>query len=96
MATSSPHPGTAPTPIDQRTPGNFTTPRRHHDGMDPITISCDDCSMRHTEVCHDCIVTFVCDRSAAEPVVVDLPTLGALRRLSAAGLVPALRHRRVG
>jgi hypothetical protein len=64
--------------------------------MDTITISCDDCSMRHTEACRDCIVTYVCDHSAAEPLVVDLPTLGALRRLSAAGLVPELRHRRVG
>ena len=64
--------------------------------MDTITISCDDCSMQHSEACRECIVTYVCDRTAAEPVVVDLPTLGALRRLSAAGLVPELRHRRVG
>lgn len=64
--------------------------------MDTITISCDDCSMQHTGACRDCIVTFVCDRTAAEPVVVDLPTMDALRRLAAAGLVPELRHRRVG
>jgi hypothetical protein len=64
--------------------------------MDTITISCSDCSMRHTETCRDCIVTFVCDRGAAEPVVVDLPTMDAMRRLSAAGLVPALRHRCAG
>jgi len=64
--------------------------------MDTITISCDDCSMRHTEACRDCVVTFVCDRAGGEPVVVDLPTLGALERLSAAGLVPGLRHCRPG
>jgi hypothetical protein len=64
--------------------------------MDTITISCDDCSMRHTEACRDCIVTYVCDRGPTEPVVLDAPTLVALGRLSAAGLVPGLRHCRQG
>ena len=64
--------------------------------MDTITISCDDCCMQRSVACADCIVTFVCDRSAQQPVVVDLATMTAMQRLSAAGLVPELRHRRVG
>jgi len=61
---------------------------------DRLVIDCDDCRLQHTSSCADCIVTFVCDgdhehRSA---LVFDLAEVRAVRLLTSAGLVPALRH----
>lgn len=61
---------------------------------DPFTIDCDSCSMQHTDACDDCIVSFICSREPDEAVVVDFDELRAMRMLSDAGLVPALRHDR--
>jgi hypothetical protein len=58
-----------------------------------LTIDCDECRMQHTEACRDCVVTFVCDRRPHEAVVIDEAEERAVRVLSRAGLVPALRHR---
>jgi len=64
-----------------------------HDAPDrpPLVIDCDDCSMHHTEVCDDCIVTFLCNHDDGA-VVVDIAEARALRLLQAGGLAPALRH----
>jgi len=59
-----------------------------------ITIDCDTCSMQHTDVCDDCVVSYVCSREPNEAVVVDLAELRAMRMLGEAGLVPRLRHSR--
>ncbi|HET7487056.1 MAG TPA: hypothetical protein VFJ85_03950 [Acidimicrobiales bacterium] len=62
--------------------------------MDPaFSISCDDCVARHTEVCADCVVTFLCGREPDDAVVVDADEARAVRLLAGAGLVPELRHR---
>jgi hypothetical protein len=61
---------------------------------DKLTIDCDTCVMQHTDVCADCVVTFICSRDADEAIVVDVSEERALRLLSDAGLVPRLRHRR--
>lgn len=61
-----------------------------------LTISCDDCIMRATAACRDCVVTFLCERDQHDAVVIDAAELRAIKLLSTAGLVPALRHRRVG
>ena len=58
-----------------------------------ITIDCATCTMQHTPVCDDCVVTFVCSREPDEAVVIDLDELRAVRMLGDAGLVPPLRHR---
>jgi hypothetical protein len=58
----------------------------------PLTISCDDCAMQHTEHCDDCIVTFICGRQPDDAVVIDADEERAVRLLSGAGLVPRLRH----
>jgi hypothetical protein len=58
-----------------------------------LTISCDDCRMQHTDACQDCVVTFVCGRRPHEALVIDAVEEEAVRVLSRAGLVPALRHR---
>jgi hypothetical protein len=58
-----------------------------------LTISCDDCCMRHTSACNDCVVTFICDRQPDEALIIDAAEERAVRLLSRVGLVPALRHR---
>jgi hypothetical protein len=61
-----------------------------------ISISCDDCVLQATEACEDCLVSFVVSREPEDAVVVDVSEARALRLLSAAGLVPQLRHPDVG
>lgn len=60
--------------------------------MDTLRISCDDCSMRQSDVCADCLVTFVCSREADDAVVLDIDEQRALRRLQNQGLLPEIRH----
>ena len=63
----------------------------------PLTITCDECSMRETAACDDCVVTFICDREPDEAIVFDVAEARAVRMLQGAGLVPRLRHvRRTG
>lgn len=57
-----------------------------------ITIDCADCVQRHTPVCAECVVTFICSREPDDAVVIGVDEARELRRLSAAGLVPELRH----
>ena len=61
---------------------------------EPLRIDCDECAMQHTEVCADCVVTFICSRQADEAVIVDVAEVRALRLLGESGLTPRLRHRR--
>ncbi len=60
--------------------------------MATLTISCDECIMRNTETCDDCVVTFLCNRPEGSAVVFDLDTARTVRLLGQAGLVPPLRH----
>ena len=64
------------------------------DSREPLTIDCDQCALQHTAACTDCVVTFLCDRDAGAPVVVNLAEARAMRVLGDAGLAPPLRHRR--
>ncbi len=59
-----------------------------------ISISCDDCELRDTSACDDCLVSFVLNRDPDDAVVVDVEEARAMRMLSRAGLVPGLRHSR--
>lgn len=61
-----------------------------------LSISCDDCTARHTEACADCVVTFICDREPGDALIIDADEERAVRLLARAGLVPALRHQRKG
>jgi hypothetical protein len=61
-----------------------------------LTIDCDDCVMRHTDACRDCIVTYLCDDASDGGLVIDAAEARAVRMLSRAGLTPGLRHRRAG
>ena len=59
-----------------------------------FTISCGDCAMRQSDVCGDCVVTFICDREPDDAVVIDVAEARAVRLLTDAGLLPGLRHAR--
>ncbi len=63
--------------------------------VDVLSISCDDCAMRASAACDDCVVAFFCEDSGAQAVVLDLEEQRTLRMLANAGLVPTLRHRAV-
>ncbi|MDG2113837.1 MAG: hypothetical protein P8N02_14645 [Actinomycetota bacterium] len=56
-----------------------------------MVIDCDLCEMQGTDVCSDCVVSFLC-RTESTAVVIELAEVRALRTLGAGGLVPELRH----
>jgi hypothetical protein len=58
----------------------------------PITISCSDCALEHTDACADCLVTFLVEREPDDAIVIDAAELRAVRLLARGGLVPKLRH----
>lgn len=55
-------------------------------------VDCDECVMQHTEVCGDCVVSFVVGRSPGDALIVDVAEARAVRLLTNAGLLPSLRH----
>lgn len=66
--------------------------------MNSITIDCDQCVMRATKACDDCVVTYILepdshDAPRAGAIVLDLAEHRAVRWFAEAGLVPTLRHR---
>jgi hypothetical protein len=48
--------------------------------------------MRDTDVCADCVVTFVVNRRPGEALVIDVAEERAVRMMARAGLLPELRH----
>ena len=54
-----------------------------------LTIDCADCSMQHTTVCRDCLVTYLVNHTESEPVRFDADELQAVELLAEAGLVPS-------
>jgi hypothetical protein len=70
------------------------TPPWDDDGMTSLTISCDDCTMRATPACDECVVTFLCDREPDDAVIIDVAEARVVRMLGRAGLTPPLRHQR--
>jgi len=57
-----------------------------------VVVDCDECIMRDTAVCADCVVTFVVGRSPGQLLRIDREEERAVQMLAGAGLVPALRH----
>ncbi len=57
-----------------------------------FTIDCSTCLRNRSPACDDCVVMFITDRDPDEAIVVDAAEFAALRRLSAAGLIPDLAH----
>ena len=68
--------------------------REGPEGGAVLTIDCGTCELHHTSACNDCVVSFLCDRSAGDAVVIDVAEARAIRLLGTSGLVPELRHRR--
>jgi len=50
--------------------------------------------MQHTDVCQDCVVTFLCEHHPGDALVIDADEARAVRLLTGAGLAPRLRHTR--
>jgi hypothetical protein len=82
---------TAPTatavPFPTRRPGPPEPPAS-------FVIDCAECEHQHTDVCDDCVVSFIVDRRPEDAVVVDVAEARAVRLLEQAGLVPGVRHSR--
>jgi hypothetical protein len=57
-----------------------------------LTIDCDDCTMRATTACQDCVVTYICRRDPDDALIIDAAEERVVRLLGRAGLVPRLRH----
>jgi len=57
-----------------------------------MRIDCDDCRMQDTDVCGDCVVSYIVGREPGDAVVIDVAEARAVRLLARAGLVPDLRH----
>ena len=62
----------------------------HRVGDMEFVIDCRKCVRSHTASCEECVVTFITTREPDEAVVIDAAEFAALRRLEAAGLIPAL------
>ena len=87
---SIPAPG-APTGTVVALPSRRTSaPAAGDDGA--FTIDCAGCAHRGTEVCDDCVVTFIVGREPGDALVVDADEARAVRLLERAGLVPGVRH----
>lgn len=59
---------------------------------DAFIVDCAECAHRHTEVCDDCVVTFIVGREPEDALVVDAAEARVVRLLERAGLVPGIRH----
>ena len=56
-----------------------------------LTIDCDCCTLRNSNACDDCVVSFLLGREPDDAVVIDADEARAMRSLAEAGLVPTLR-----
>jgi len=77
------------------TAASSTVPSRTEQPCSTV-ISCDDCALRETSACGDCVVTFVLKNDASRPIRFSSPELRAVSMLADAGLVPSLKHRQAG
>lgn len=57
-----------------------------------LRIDCDDCCFQDSDVCEDCLVTFLLERDEGGAVVIPLEEVRAVRLLQDAGLAPRNRH----
>ena len=60
--------------------------------MENLRIDCNECVMRDTDACDDCVVSFIVKRQPGDAIVVDVAEQRALKALGDRGLVPRLRH----
>jgi hypothetical protein len=67
-------------------------PVAHATDEGAFTVDCAECTHRHTQVCDDCVVSFIIGREPEDALVVDAAEARAVRLLEQAGLVPGVRH----
>ncbi len=84
---------------EQETPNDGTAPGAGTysvggDGRSVLRIDCADCAHQSSNVCSDCLVTFLCEPEDDGAKVVPIGQIRAVRLLQDAGLAPRLRHRR--
>ncbi len=89
MPTQS-HPGGRPAPVVVTLAPRRAADRPAGDGT--LTIDCAACAHRGTDVCDDCVVSFIVGRDPGDALVVDADEARAVRLLEQAGLVPGVRH----
>jgi hypothetical protein len=95
----SPQPGSGTNPQARPVPSVPVSFRDRHQAEqreEPgrFTIDCAECTNQNTEVCDDCVVSFIVGHRPGDAVVVDAGEARAVRLLERAGLVPGVRHRR--
>ena len=62
----------------------------------PLILDCDDCVMKDSDACKECVVSYLVDRPEGA-IVLDHEEERALRSLSDGGLLPEVRFKkRVG
>ena len=91
--TPTTEPGTGAVPAGVVVP--FPSRRSDAAGEAPgeaFTIDCAECAHRRTDVCGDCVVSFIVEREPEDALVVDADEARAVRLLERAGLVPGVRH----
>ena len=88
VTTSTAIPSTA-IPSTASEASNVTALRDEPEG--DLTIDCDCCTLRNTDACDDCVVSFLLEREPDDAVVIDADEARAMRMLERAGLVPTLR-----
>lgn len=63
-------------------------------GGKSITISCEDCLLRRSDACAECVVTYLLDHGPDDSIVFGPGEIRAMRLFQDVGLVPELRHER--
>jgi len=67
-------------------------PAPHASDGEAFTVDCAECTHRHSDVCDDCVVSFIVGREPEDALVVDAAEARAVRLLERAGLLPGVRH----
>ncbi len=61
-----------------------------------LCIDCQACSLRETNACQDCVVSFLLNREPDDAIIIDVEEVRGLRLLERAGLVPGIRFHERG
>ncbi len=76
----------------------FPTATARFRAGEPLIISCEDCVMRMTSHCQDCMVAYICEAELgpARQLSLSGEEAEAVGHLVRAGLVPELKYLRAG
>jgi hypothetical protein len=78
--------------VDRDVPARFESRVGTDDDRDvAVTIDCDACTLKDSDACSGCLVSFVLDREPGDAVIFDAAEARAVRLLARGGLVPGSR-----